>query len=430
MKIRSVMIAVVVGVLASAADGQCVGDCNGDGEVTINELIVGVNIALGNAAVDDCPSFDTNGDGEVTINELIAGVNNALQGCPGNEPTPTPGEEPTSTPGEEPTPTSVEEPTSTPAEEPTSTPTEEPTSTPTELPTPTPTPTTTTTFSSVDFIAGQATGNCGTARDGSGAVLKDLACGTTYVGGGAGSAPPLDASPLKARFAVTGCTGTTCTLGPTSGPQTPPLDCTDTGCPIGPPVPVTMPLPTCSATTWGAPGEGSVDVSAGTASVLLHARAHTWLSTNRNQPCPSCVGGTCDRGARKGLACTSTNAAGLTPDCLPGGTDGSSDIGIITLDVQLKTDTQSRTTTDGVFCQGQDNIRPGLPGCFGLRLCRAIDAAGVPAAGGFLPTGSSHAVTLSALACVPMQNNALVDSTSDLPGPAVESLPGTLTVNP
>ncbi len=59
----------------------CAGDCNGDGSVTINELIAGVNIALGNTAVTSCPSFDRNSDGSVTINELIAGVNAALAGC-------------------------------------------------------------------------------------------------------------------------------------------------------------------------------------------------------------------------------------------------------------------------------------------------------------------------------------------------------------
>jgi hypothetical protein len=40
-----------------------------------------VNIALGNSAVATCPSFDRNGDGEVTINELIAAVNAAQTGC-------------------------------------------------------------------------------------------------------------------------------------------------------------------------------------------------------------------------------------------------------------------------------------------------------------------------------------------------------------
>ena len=60
----------------------CAGDCNGDGAVAINELITGVNIALGSAQVTSCPSFDGNGDGNVAINELIAAVNNALNGCP------------------------------------------------------------------------------------------------------------------------------------------------------------------------------------------------------------------------------------------------------------------------------------------------------------------------------------------------------------
>jgi hypothetical protein len=59
----------------------CAGDCSGDGSVTVNELITGVNIALGNAGVSSCPAFDRNGDGEVSINELIAAVNAALNGC-------------------------------------------------------------------------------------------------------------------------------------------------------------------------------------------------------------------------------------------------------------------------------------------------------------------------------------------------------------
>ena len=63
--------------------GGCVGDCNGRGEVTVDEIIKGVNIALGNAGLDTCQQFDANGDGSVTINELIVAVNNALSGCSG-----------------------------------------------------------------------------------------------------------------------------------------------------------------------------------------------------------------------------------------------------------------------------------------------------------------------------------------------------------
>jgi FG-GAP-like repeat/FG-GAP repeat len=61
----------------------CPGDCDGGGTVTINELIRGVNIALGNAAVGTCPAFDLDGNGGVMINELIAAVNSALRGCAG-----------------------------------------------------------------------------------------------------------------------------------------------------------------------------------------------------------------------------------------------------------------------------------------------------------------------------------------------------------
>ena len=49
--------------------------------MTVDELIKGVNIALGTTSVETCPSFDTDGDGAVTINELIAAVNRALTGC-------------------------------------------------------------------------------------------------------------------------------------------------------------------------------------------------------------------------------------------------------------------------------------------------------------------------------------------------------------
>ena len=40
-----------------------------------------VNITLGNEGVGDCRAGDANGDGQITINEVIAAVNNALTGC-------------------------------------------------------------------------------------------------------------------------------------------------------------------------------------------------------------------------------------------------------------------------------------------------------------------------------------------------------------
>ena len=61
---------------------RCVGDCDGDGHVAINELIAGVGVALGTQPLDACPAFDANHNGTVTIDELIAAVTNALSGCP------------------------------------------------------------------------------------------------------------------------------------------------------------------------------------------------------------------------------------------------------------------------------------------------------------------------------------------------------------
>lgn len=72
-----------------AVPAVCLGDCDGDGEVTIDEIIRGVNIALGLAALGTCPVFDTSGDGEVTVDELIVSVTNALNRCP-EDPSPSP----------------------------------------------------------------------------------------------------------------------------------------------------------------------------------------------------------------------------------------------------------------------------------------------------------------------------------------------------
>ena len=55
-----------------------VGDCDGDGRVEIQELILAVNIALGNAPLAQCPSLDANGDGVVGIDELLQAVRGAL----------------------------------------------------------------------------------------------------------------------------------------------------------------------------------------------------------------------------------------------------------------------------------------------------------------------------------------------------------------
>ena len=82
---NTTLIAVLMGVMGNlgenSAAAPCAGDCNGDGTVAVNELIVAVNIGLGGATVDECAAIDANGDGEVLIGEIIAAVNVALAGC-------------------------------------------------------------------------------------------------------------------------------------------------------------------------------------------------------------------------------------------------------------------------------------------------------------------------------------------------------------
>ena len=59
----------------------CVGDCDGDGQVTIGELLTLVNIALGKAPVSACQNGVPGGT-EVTVALILQAVNEALSGCP------------------------------------------------------------------------------------------------------------------------------------------------------------------------------------------------------------------------------------------------------------------------------------------------------------------------------------------------------------
>lgn len=66
----------------TAPTPPCPGDCNGDGTVTIDELVGGVAIALGASPVADCAALDGDANGEVRIDELLRAVTAALQHCP------------------------------------------------------------------------------------------------------------------------------------------------------------------------------------------------------------------------------------------------------------------------------------------------------------------------------------------------------------
>lgn len=65
---------------AQAAD--CTGDCDGSDVVQVDEVVRGVRIALGDTPLDDCTAMDRNGDGQVTVDELLLAVASLLDGCP------------------------------------------------------------------------------------------------------------------------------------------------------------------------------------------------------------------------------------------------------------------------------------------------------------------------------------------------------------
>ncbi len=58
----------------------CGRDCNGDGEVTVNEVNFMITLAL-TGGTAGCAFGDSNADGRITVDELLLVVNSALIGC-------------------------------------------------------------------------------------------------------------------------------------------------------------------------------------------------------------------------------------------------------------------------------------------------------------------------------------------------------------
>lgn len=69
-------------VLFADPELLCVGDCSGDRAVTVDEVLKGVHISLGQEPIDACHPFDVDRDDAVTVDEILRGVGAALTGCP------------------------------------------------------------------------------------------------------------------------------------------------------------------------------------------------------------------------------------------------------------------------------------------------------------------------------------------------------------
>jgi NHL repeat-containing protein len=81
--------AALAGRAIGAAGPTCVGDCDNGGSVTVDEIVTGVNIALGLLSLDQCPRFDCEGIGRVEIDCIIKAVAAVLNGCDSTTPTST-----------------------------------------------------------------------------------------------------------------------------------------------------------------------------------------------------------------------------------------------------------------------------------------------------------------------------------------------------
>lgn len=60
----------------------CPGDCGGDGQIEINELVSVVSMAMHGSPPMSCPSVDRDRSCDVSIGEIVEAVNGALKGCP------------------------------------------------------------------------------------------------------------------------------------------------------------------------------------------------------------------------------------------------------------------------------------------------------------------------------------------------------------
>jgi hypothetical protein len=118
MALLSAMLLVASPHMAGAAGvvaSTCVGDCDGSGDVTVDEIVTLVNMALGNQTqLSACPHglpADVTDASQVDVAVIITAVNNALSGCRAIPPTALPTA--TRTPAQTPTPSHPPSPTAT-----------------------------------------------------------------------------------------------------------------------------------------------------------------------------------------------------------------------------------------------------------------------------------------------------------------------------
>ena len=330
-------------------------------------------------------------------------------------------------------------------------------------------------FSGIEFDVGQGTQTCGQAalasgavaplsgevRDAGGAKLADLGLGCLYFGGGgnnvlvpgpftngfpiqldahcsgnqvqlaARSGPPQTCTkgPGPGRHCISGHNiGAECTADANCGGSNPAVGvCAyDANCYFGPGFPIPNPnkaLNVCSMNVLTEDLTGTADVAAGTASLALKFTPHLYLTglSLGGDPCPKCVGGTCQGGKNDGGACTAVGSTQTAAECPP---KDEQYIGAFAIDFSpFSTGSTSKSDPAGNFCAAQRD-----PGAFGKAAIASISETGAPVAGGLTTTGGP--ATLSTVFCVPASGSPLFDPVASFPGPGAYSLVGTMKLLP
>jgi len=165
-------------------------------------------------------------------------------------------------------------------------------------------------------------------QNSAGTVLKNLACGGLYTGGGTNSVPLPYAVPDMGNSltGVSACSGTSLTLANLTSAQTGSnRNCTSVGCLFGPPLPIPNPSSTptsvCVINSVTTNASGATDCSSGASSLSLPLNSEIFLDGDLfpNAPgiqvCPVC-NKTCSAGTNLNGPCN-TDA-----DC-PGAASGS-----------------------------------------------------------------------------------------------------------
>ena len=75
-----VTAALLLRAATSLAQPPCIGDCDRDGHITIDELLAGIGATL-DAVPPACIAWDPDGDGTVLVSDLVRGVELALGGA-------------------------------------------------------------------------------------------------------------------------------------------------------------------------------------------------------------------------------------------------------------------------------------------------------------------------------------------------------------